>query len=65
LGEISPDEFSGFIGKNIRLEPVLISQDETIHKMLDYYMGKNSPERQDFIIGKLRVERSVIEEEII
>jgi topoisomerase-4 subunit B len=64
LGEISPDEFSGFIGKNIRLEPVLISQDETIHKMLDYYMGKNSPERQDFIIGKLRIERSVVEEEI-
>lgn len=65
LGEISPDEFSGFIGKNIRLEPVLISQDETIHHLLDYYMGKNTPERQDFIIGKLRVEKDVVKEEVI
>ena len=65
LGEISPDEFSAFIGKNIRLEPVLISQEETIHHMLDYYMGKNTPERQDFIIGKLRVEKDVVEEEIV
>ncbi len=64
LGEISPDEFSAFIGKNIRLEPVLISQDETVHKLLDYYMGKNTPERQDFIIGKLRVEKDVIEPEL-
>src|SRR5258706_1050174 len=65
LGEISPDEFSAFIGKNIRLEPVLISQEETVHKLLDYYMGKNTPERQDFIIGKLRVEKDVVEEEVI
>jgi len=64
LGEISPDEFSGFIGKNMRLEPVLINQEETIHKLLDYYMGKNTPERQDFIIGKLRVEKNVATEEI-
>jgi len=61
LGEISPDEFSGFIGKKIRLEPVLISQDETVHHLLDYYMGKNTPERQDFIIGKLRVEKDIVE----
>jgi len=65
LGEISPDEFSGFIGKKIRLEPVLISQDETLHKLLDYYMGKNTPERQDFIIGKLRVEKDVVEPELV
>ncbi len=65
LGEISPDEFSGFIGRNIRLEPVLISQDETIHQLLDYYMGKNTPERQDFIIGKLRIEKDVVEPEIV
>jgi topoisomerase IV subunit B len=65
LGEISPDEFSGFIGKNIRLEPVLISQDETLHHLLDYYMGKNTPERQDFIIGKLRVEKDMVAEDII
>ena len=62
LGEISPDEFSAFIGKKIRLEPVLISQEETIHKLLDYYMGKNTPERQDFIIGKLRIEKNLPEE---
>ena len=65
LGEISPDEFSGFIGKNIRLEPVLISQDETLHKLLDYYMGKNTPERQDFIIGRLRIEKDVVEPELV
>jgi topoisomerase IV subunit B len=65
LGEISPDEFSSFIGKNIRLEPVMISQEETIHHMLDYYMGKNSPERQDFIIGKLRVEKDVVQPELV
>jgi topoisomerase-4 subunit B len=65
LGEISPDEFSGFIGKNIRLEPVFISQDETLHHLLDYYMGKNTPERQDFIIGKLRVEKDVVEADSI
>src|SRR6476620_2088186 len=47
LGEISPDEFSHFIGKNIRLDPVTLSQEETIHSLLDYYMGKNSPERQE------------------
>jgi len=65
LGEISPDEFSGFIGKKIRLEPVLISQDETLHSLLDYYMGKNTPERQDFIIGKLRIEKDILEPEVI
>ncbi|MEO8086549.1 MAG: DNA topoisomerase IV subunit B [Bacteroidota bacterium] len=64
LGEISPDEFGAFIGENIRLEPVFISQDETIHKLLDYYMGKNTPERQDFIIGKLRIEKDVVEPEL-
>jgi len=65
LGEISPDEFSGFIGKKIRLEPVLISQDETLHSLLDYYMGKNTPERQDFIISKLRIEKDVIAPELV
>jgi topoisomerase-4 subunit B len=65
LGEISPDEFGNFIGKNIRLEPVNLGQEETIHKLLDYYMGKNTPERQDFIIGKLRVEKDVVHEELV
>ncbi len=64
LGEISPDEFSAFIGKNIRLEPVLISQDETLHKLLDYYMGKNTEERQKAIIANLRIEKDVVEPEL-
>ena len=64
LGEISPDEFSNFIGRKIRLEPVMLNQDETIHHLLDYYMGKNSPERQDFIIENLRVEKDVVKEEL-
>ena len=54
LGEISPDEFAHFIGKNIRLEPVMLGQEETIHQLLDYYMGKNTPDRQEFIITNLR-----------
>ena len=61
LGEISPDEFKNFIGKKIRLEPVLLSQEETIHQLLDYYMGKNTPDRQEFIIKNLKVELDVIE----
>ncbi len=65
LGEISPDEFSNFIGRNIRLEPVMLNQEETIHHLLDYYMGKNSPERQDFIINNLRIEKDMIKEELV
>jgi topoisomerase-4 subunit B len=65
LGEISPDEFSHFIGKNIRLEPVMLGQEETIQKLLDYYMGKNTPERQDFIISNLRLEKDVVAEEAV
>ena len=64
LGEISPDEFSNFIGKNIRLEPVLINQEEVIHNLLERYMGKNTPERQDFIIGKLRIEKNLPEDTV-
>ena len=60
LGEISPDEFSHFIGKNIRLEPVTLSQEETIHHLLEYYMGKNTPERQEFIIRNLRWEKDEV-----
>lgn len=56
LGEISPDEFKHFIGKDIRLEPVTLSREDTITGLLDFYMGKNTPERQDFIIENLRVE---------
>lgn len=56
LGEISPDEFSGFIGQDIRLEPVVLSDDSHIEKVLEYYMGKNTSERQEFIIGNLRTD---------
>ncbi len=55
LGEISPDEFQHFIGKNIRLDPVIIPKGMTIKDMLTFYMGKNTPERQEFIIDNLKV----------
>lgn len=56
LGEISPDEFKNFIGKDIRLEPVMIGKDTTIEKLLEFYMGKNTPSRQEFIIENLVME---------
>lgn len=56
LGEISPDEFHYFIGKDIRLEPVRLTKGDTIDEVLGYYMGKNTPERQDFIIDNLYIE---------
>ncbi|HRG32408.1 MAG: type IIA DNA topoisomerase subunit B [Saprospiraceae bacterium] len=56
LGEISPEEFGNFIGPDIRLEPVILNEDSHIETILGYYMGKNTPERQDFIIGNLRVD---------
>jgi topoisomerase-4 subunit B len=56
LGEISPDEFGNFIGEDIRLEPIILKTDTSIPKILDYYMGKNTPERQEFIINNLKVE---------
>jgi topoisomerase-4 subunit B len=56
LGEISPDEFGAFIGEQIHLEPVLIMDNTHIDDILEYYMGKNSPERQEFIIENLRFE---------
>ncbi len=62
LGEISPDEFSDFIGENIRLEPVHLNEETSISKILTYYMGKNTPERQQFIIEKLRTEKDMVEE---
>lgn len=57
LGEISPNEFQHFIGKDIRLEPVRISRGDSIDEVLSYYMGKNTPERQDFIIDNLYIEK--------
>jgi topoisomerase-4 subunit B len=59
LGEISPDEFSNFIGQNIRLEPVILKKDASIPSILEFYMGKNTPDRQTFIIENLRVELEV------
>ncbi|HMQ49363.1 MAG TPA: DNA topoisomerase IV subunit B [Saprospiraceae bacterium] len=56
LGEISPGEFKDFINENIRLEPVILNEDTVIDDILAYYMGKNTPERQEFIIGNLKVE---------
>lgn len=63
LGEISPGEFKHFINKDIRLEPVMIGRDATISQLLDFYMGKNTQERQEFIIENLRVEKDLIEDE--
>jgi len=62
LGEISPEEFAQFIGEDIRKDPVLISQDAQIQKLLEYYMGKNTPDRQVFIINNLRIEKDLVEE---
>lgn len=62
LGEISPDEFGKFIGENIKLKPVILQKDTTIQKMLSYYMGKNTPDRQQFIIDNLKIEKDIVEE---
>ena len=56
LGEISPNEFKHFIGESIRLDPVMINKDTSISKMLSFYMGKNTPERQNFIIKNLKID---------
>jgi topoisomerase IV subunit B len=60
LGEISPDEFGNFIGEDIRLQPVLL-HDANLHKILEFYMGKNTPTRQEFIIDNLRIELDKVE----
>lgn len=61
LGEISPEEFKRFIREDIRLEPVRLYKEDAIQQLLSFYMGKNSPERQDFIVDNLRVEEALIE----
>ncbi|HEY8401128.1 MAG TPA: DNA topoisomerase IV subunit B [Cytophagaceae bacterium] len=63
LGEISPEEFGTFIGEDIRLEPILLQKETSISKLLNYYMGKNTPDRQQFIIENLKVEKDVVTEE--
>jgi topoisomerase-4 subunit B len=62
LGEISPDEFIHFIGDDIRLDPVMLNKEVSIDKLLEFYMGKNTPDRQKFIIENLKVELDFIEE---
>lgn len=62
LGEISPDEFKYFIGEDIRLDPVMLDKDMLIEDLLSFYMGKNTPSRQEFIINNLKVELDVVEE---
>jgi len=62
LGEISPDEFRHFIGPSIRLDPVILTKDSSINEVLSFYMGKNTPERQSFIIDNLKVEDDIIRE---
>jgi topoisomerase-4 subunit B len=61
LGEISPGEFKHFIGPDIRLQPVRLKKDDDLKDILGFYMGKNTPERQDFIINRLRVEEDPVE----
>ena len=63
LGEISPSEFELFIGKDIRLDPVIMSKEQSIKSLLEYYMGKNTPDRQQHIIKNLRVEVDFVQEE--
>ena len=64
LGEISPEEFREFIGENMRLDRVRITKDDPIHDLLEFYMGKNTFERQGFIIDNLRIEEDLVEEDL-
>ena len=63
LGEISPDEFKHFIGDDIRLDPIMLDKSTTIEELLQFYMGKNTPDRQEFIINNLKVELDLAESE--
>lgn len=63
LGEISPEEFKNFVGEDIRLDPVLIGKEAVVKDLLSFYMGKNTPDRQEFIIDNLKVEKDVVEDE--
>jgi len=65
LGEISPDEFGKFIGEDIRLKPVIMHKDTSIPALLSYYMGKNTPDRQRFIVDNLRIEKDIVTDDLI
>jgi topoisomerase-4 subunit B len=64
LGEISPDEFIHFIGKDIRLDPVMMDRDMPVEQLLEFYMGKNTPDRQKFIIDNLKVELDIVDDNL-
>ncbi len=64
LGEISPDEFKHFIGEDMRLDPVMLDKDMSIEELLSFYMGKNTPSRQEFIIENLKVELDIVEDAV-
>jgi topoisomerase-4 subunit B len=64
LGEISPNEFKNFIGDNIKLDPVIIDTSTTVEELLKFYMGKNTPDRQQFIIDNLKVELDIINDNL-
>ena len=61
LGEVSPAEFKDFIGENMRAEKVTLDRLHDVQGLLTFYMGKNTPDRQDFIIGNLKVEKDLVE----
>ncbi len=61
LGEISPSEFKHFIGSAIRLDPVILRRESLVNETLSFYMGKNTPDRQQFIINNLRIEEDISE----
>jgi topoisomerase-4 subunit B len=63
LGEISPEEFGGFIGDDIRLDPIILNKDTKISDLLTFYMGKNTPDRQMFIIDNLKIEKDIVHED--
>jgi topoisomerase IV subunit B len=63
LGEISPEEFGTFIGEDIRLQPIIMQKETSIRQLLEFYMGKNTPVRQDFIIDNLKIEKDIVLEE--
>jgi topoisomerase-4 subunit B len=64
LGEISPEEFKRFIGPDMRKSPVILDSQIHIQQLLEYYMGKNTQERQDFIVSNLRIELDTVEDSI-
>ena len=65
LGEFTPNEFEQFIGRDIRLEPVVLKSNQSIEQLLEYYMGKNTPDRQVFIINNLKIEKDEIIEDLV